>query len=473
MPKEPQPKPTLLIVDDQPVNIQALSGLLKSDYRILVAASGKKALAIAGGEIQPDLILLDIMMPEMDGYEVCRRLKSDRRTAEVPVIFVTAKDSPEDEEKGLSLGAADYISTPYQPQIVRARVKTQTDRVQAEKAQRISEENFRTFFSIIPDPILILNSQGKIIEMNYGFEKKFGLKKSKIIGNLPDDLNISLSYDQITRIHTSQQSEKKGDCEEITLLDKNAFVFIAEIVVSEIFILKEPCLLVQIHDIDEIRRAQEAAMTANKKLSILSSITRHDILNQVMVISLYSDFLTETVSGEKELQQLQRIGTASRDIQHLIEFTRYYEDIGTKEPSWQQVDLLLSRPSIHGLFTGIQLTSELGPLTIYADRMLEKVLYNLIENSIRHGKDLSTITFSFHERDGIGFLWYEDDGGGVQIDEKERIFEKGFGKNTGMGLFLIREILSITGISIVETGTPGIGVRFEIIVPAGRWRRLA
>jgi len=133
-------KPTLLIVDDQPVNIQALSNLLKSDYRVLVASNGAKALEIAGSENHPDLILLDIMMPDMDGYEVCRRLKSDKRTADIPVIFVTAKDSHDDEEKGLTLGAADYISKPYQPQIVRARVKTQTDRVQAIEQVKLAHE---------------------------------------------------------------------------------------------------------------------------------------------------------------------------------------------------------------------------------------------------------------------------------------------------------------------------------------------
>jgi len=124
-------KPAILIVDDKPVNIQSVSNQLKEDYRILVATSGAKALEIATGNNPPDLILPDIQMPEMDGYEVCTRLKADTRTLTIPVIFVNAKDSAEDEEKGLSLGAADYISKPYKPQIVRARVKTQIDRIQA------------------------------------------------------------------------------------------------------------------------------------------------------------------------------------------------------------------------------------------------------------------------------------------------------------------------------------------------------
>lgn len=117
-------KRKILIVDDQPANIHALGKLLKDDYQVLAATSGAKALDIAASTPPPDLILLDIMMPEMDGYEVCRRLKANEHTHDIPVIFVTAKDSTEDEEMGFSLGAVDYISKPFRPTIVRARVKT-------------------------------------------------------------------------------------------------------------------------------------------------------------------------------------------------------------------------------------------------------------------------------------------------------------------------------------------------------------
>ena len=102
--------------------------------------------------------------------------------------------------------------------------------------------------------------------------------------------------------------------------------------------------------------------------------------------------------------------------------------------------------------------------------MLEKVIYNLVENSVRHGQNLTSIRLTSHEEAGDLIIWYEDDGGGIVKEEKEKAFEKGFGKNTGLGLFLIREILSITGITITETGEPGVGVRFEIRVPAGRFR---
>lgn len=118
-------KQAILIVDDMPINIQVLARPLKSDYNIKIATNGEMALKIAASRNPPDLILLDIIMPEMDGYEVCKRLKRDPRTQNIPVIFITAKSDVEDETRGLELGAVDYITKPFQIPIVKARVKTQ------------------------------------------------------------------------------------------------------------------------------------------------------------------------------------------------------------------------------------------------------------------------------------------------------------------------------------------------------------
>jgi putative two-component system response regulator len=115
---------TVLVVDDTPDNLVLMSGLLKDEYRVKVANSGERALKIAISEGAPDLILLDIMMPEMDGYEVCKRLKDYPQTRRIPVIFLTAMAEVEDETKGLSLGAVDYITKPISPPIVLARVRT-------------------------------------------------------------------------------------------------------------------------------------------------------------------------------------------------------------------------------------------------------------------------------------------------------------------------------------------------------------
>jgi len=117
-------KATILVVDDAPDGLMLVNGILKESYRVKVASRGEKALVIAQSEAPPDLILLDIMMPEMNGYEVCERLKADERTRDIPVIFLTARTEMEDEEKGLKLGAVDYIAKPISPPILLARVET-------------------------------------------------------------------------------------------------------------------------------------------------------------------------------------------------------------------------------------------------------------------------------------------------------------------------------------------------------------
>ncbi|MGB7750622.1 MAG: SpoIIE family protein phosphatase [Candidatus Acidiferrales bacterium] len=120
----PSTPKTILIVDDTPINIGVISGALKDSFATKVATSGEKALAIASGKDKPDLILLDILMPEMDGYEVCRRLKADPDTRDIPVIFLTSQTEAEDETKGFEVGAVDYIHKPFSAAVVKARVRT-------------------------------------------------------------------------------------------------------------------------------------------------------------------------------------------------------------------------------------------------------------------------------------------------------------------------------------------------------------
>lgn len=121
--EDAEDRPTILVVDDTPDNLTLLSNLLKKDYRVKVAISGEKALKIAYSDAPPDLILLDVMMPVMDGYEVCQQLISNPQSSHIPVIFLSAKSEVEDESKGMSLGASDYIAKPINPPILMARVK--------------------------------------------------------------------------------------------------------------------------------------------------------------------------------------------------------------------------------------------------------------------------------------------------------------------------------------------------------------
>jgi PAS domain S-box-containing protein len=230
-----------------------------------------------------------------------------------------------------------------------------------------------------------------------------------------------------------------------------------------------------LRDITGRKQAELALAEANRKINLLSSITRHDILNQLMGLKAYLQLSREAADENDPLAAADylTIEMAIADtIARQIEFTKVYEDMGMNAPAWQDVDTCIRYAMAELPLREIRLESDLGGLEIFSDPLLEKVFYNLIDNSLRYGGDsLSVITArSTPAPDGSLTLVIADNGTGIAVEEKQLIFERGFGKNTGLGLFLSREILTITGISITENGDPGRGARFEVRVPVGAWR---
>jgi len=225
------------------------------------------------------------------------------------------------------------------------------------------------------------------------------------------------------------------------------------------------------YDITIRKLAEEALQQANKKIRILSSITRHDILNQINALRLYLELSKEITTESKIFEYLQKEIMITDLIHNQIEFTRYYENIGINKPGWHNVSKIIFLESKNlQQMENIKLNINTNGLEIYSDNLIQKVFYNLMDNSIRHGEHVTKIDLFITEKeDGIVII-YEDNGTGISDSEKPKLFHKGFGKNTGLGLFLSREILSITGISITENGEPGKGVRFEIFIPKGEFR---
>ncbi len=153
-----------------------------------------------------------------------------------------------------------------------------------------------------------------------------------------------------------------------------------------------------------------------------------------------------------------------------IKFTKDYQDLGIASPVWSQVVAVVMREGAHKIFSDIAIDVTTGDLEVFADPMFSKVCYNLLENALRHGERVTRITVSWKREVDYGILIFEDDGMGVAEADKKKIFNRGFGKNTGLGLFLTAEILSITGLSIQETGEEGKGARFEIRIPMNGFR---
>ena len=229
-------------------------------------------------------------------------------------------------------------------------------------------------------------------------------------------------------------------------------------------------MIASAHDVTDRKMTGDAYQLANRKLHLMSSVTRHDILNQLMVLRSYLE-MGEEMAKDPELRGfIGKERAAAEAIQRLIGFTRDYQEIGVHAPLWQPVRDILIRVRSMVDVHGVALEEDMGDLEVFADPLLEKVFYNLIDNAIRHGATLTWIRFSAQREGQDMVITCEDNGIGVLPQERERIFSHGAGKNMGFGLFLVREILSINGISIRENGSPGGGARFEIRVPPGSYR---
>ena len=224
-------------------------------------------------------------------------------------------------------------------------------------------------------------------------------------------------------------------------------------------------------DITERKRVEEALNQANKKLTLLSSITRHDINNKLTVLQGYLAILKKKQPDPTFNEYFVKVSTAAQHISSMIQFTREYECLGVKAPAWQNCRTLVDTAAKDAPLGKVVVKNDLPAGTeVFADPLIVKVFYNLMDNAARYGGKITTIRFSDEEHDGDHIVVCEDDGDGVVAEEKEKIFERGFGKNTGLGLALSREILSITGITIRETGELGKGARFEMTVPKGAYR---
>ena len=223
-------------------------------------------------------------------------------------------------------------------------------------------------------------------------------------------------------------------------------------------------------DITDARMAREALLLANRKLNLLSDVTRHDILNLLNVLTGYLA-LSREQTDDPELQGYFGKGEeAVRGIQRYMAFTAEYRDIGVTAPAWQEIRQIICEAAA-GFDPGkVAIEVQTGDLEVYADPLIVRVCANLIDNSLRHGERVTRIRV-YHEESDHGFnVIYEDDGIGIPYELKKSIFEQGFGRQTGFGLFLAREILAITDLSIRETGKPGVGARFEISIPPGFYR---
>jgi len=225
-----------------------------------------------------------------------------------------------------------------------------------------------------------------------------------------------------------------------------------------------------VKEIDERRKVENALHQINAKLNLVSSIARHDILNRLTVIYGIISLLQQGISDPKFSGYLKKAEESAIAIKRQIEFTGDYKNMGLEKADWQDVKDSLRQSYETVDLKGVSLDIFSDNLEIFADPWLKKVFFNLIDNTLRYAEHVTKISVSFRESENGLDLFFEDNGVGIPFDEKEKIFERGYGKNIGYGLFMVREILAITDLTIRETGEPGKGARYEIHVPKRYYR---
>jgi PAS domain S-box-containing protein len=211
--------------------------------------------------------------------------------------------------------------------------------------------------------------------------------------------------------------------------------------------------------------------TLSMKIDLLFSITRRDILDQLS--NIVNSLERAQLKSSREAMQtfFDKTLESIESIRNQMAFVRSLQDIGITSPTWQSVKKAFWEAFMLNPSNAIDIRVEMNDIEIYADPLLPRVFYNLLANSIQHGDHQLTKIRLYAQQTGESLiLIYEDNGKGIPLNEKEKIFEFGFGSGTGFGLLLIRELLGYTGITITETGEPGKGAKFEILVPKGKFR---
>ena len=337
-----------------------------------------------------------------------------------------------------------------------------------------SEEKYRLFFNSITDPVIIFRSGEQepcnpIIEANNAAVDLLGYSREELLSMSPEAImrgDVCEEQPELFRL-----VKTKGFVQyESSYRTRSGKMIPVEINVRIFDEFGQKAVLTIARDITDRKMAEKASKQINKKLNLLNFVTFNDIRNAIFTISGYLNLQSGLSTDTKMNEYLEKEDAILKRISRSLDFAKNYQDLGIKPLQWHNVNQTFVLAISHLDFSRINRRVELNDLEIYADPLLEQVFFTLADNLVIHGKTATQVTIHYRETaDGL-LLFFEDNGIGIPDNLKEIIFQREFGAHKGMGLFLAREILEITGIRIREIGTFGKGACFEIHVPGGSFR---
>ncbi len=350
------------------------------------------------------------------------------------------------------------------------RSKERQSKVEA--ALRNSEEQYSKLVAAIPDFVINTDMSGNILLVNAAALEQSGYRLDELVGQ---SLFSFIDLEEVDKALNNAQmmlTGKLGPIEyHVIMKDARRILFEANgDVVRDANGIPSGMVFI-CRDISDRRLLESSLKEAQRKLRVMDSITRHDTANKLTDLQGYIDLMKNGKNGTIDLDSLNRMDLIVTFLKDQMDATIEYQRLGDGQPEWQSLREVCLRAVTLTHPGNVEISIGIRDLEILADPLLYKVFYNLIDNSLRHGMTVDLISLT-EERTGDGVtIVLSDNGSGISLEDKPNLFKEGFGKVYGLGLFLSREILDITGMTITETGEPGAGARFEIDVPRGSFRR--
>ena len=464
---------SLLYVDDEPDLLAICRAFLERDgeFSVTTANSVDEGLnRLTTGGIEA--IVSDYQMPETTGIEFLKKVRATG--SDIPFILFTGRGREDVVIEAINNGVDFYLQKGGEPRAqfseLGLKIRQAVRRKRAEDELRVAYERNKGLMDHANDSIFITDMEtSMLLDAN---KKALELTRRTLHEIRAMNQRELIPYPASDRFPDSfgQRLAEGKWVEEEIVVDREGKQIPVIVSATVIELGGKHCVMSICHDISEIKKTQEALQLANKKLNLLADITRHDIRNKLTVMKGYLELFRDHPPEPTHSMYLAKLKDTVNTIGMTIEFTKLYQNLGVVAPTWQIVHEVFMRACTHADVKRIRVTSEVDGLSIFADPLLERVFYNLVDNSVEHGSRVKEIRLAFCETAEDLVITIEDDGVGIPEYDKEKIFTRGFGKNTGLGLFLAREILSTTAITIAETGQYQAGARFEIRVPKGGYR---